>query len=111
MSTTDTERDERLRGIQERTEGARDLLPPESIDYSPTDDYLAHLADDADYLLAEITRLDAVVTAVREVHQPEAWEDDLEGTSGVKCATCIDSNAEPAAYPCATVRALDGGAS
>lgn len=65
--TTDTERDERLRGIQERTEVARDLLPPESINYSPTDDYLAHLADDADYLLAEVARLDAVVTAVREV--------------------------------------------
>jgi len=99
VSTTDTERDERLRGIQERTEEARDLLPPESINYSPTDDYLAHLTDDADYLLAEVTRLDAVVTAVREAHFIEV------GSGKQFCDPC----SEP--WPCPTVRALDGGAS
>lgn len=122
----DTERDERLRGIQERSVGI--TLGPwfheprggqnQNGDFSGMciydghGEYLVHDVSDTDgafiasaptdvaWLLDEITRLDAVVTAVREVH---AREDDI--AAGAICQHCI------VFWPCATVRALDGGAS
>ena len=53
----------------------------------------------------EIARLDAVVTAVRVMHPAE------ERPGGdLVCGSCLDAYEEGVAYPCPTVRALDGGA-
>lgn len=97
MTDTDTERDERLRGaraiasnVREETRGDENLMD---------DIAIAMLALDA-----EVARLDAVVTAVREEHVPGQWETDGPGVLYRDCVAC----AQP--YPCPTVRALDGGA-
>lgn len=94
MSTTDTERDERLRGIQERAEaategpwevsGVDDVVQPAPFDLHRFDTmdlaiasaheskadaaFIAAARTDVPWLLDEVARLDAVVTAVREVH-------------------------------------------
>lgn len=101
----DTERDERLRGVVER---AVHGWWADEIEYADLPAVLVERI--GKFVAAEVSRLDAVVTAVRELHKPEAWEDDLEGTSGVACSTCVDGNREAITYPCPTVRALDGGA-
>lgn len=88
MSTTDTGRAEPLpNGV----DALIDLLTARTVEVTR--------------LTREVARLDAVVTAVREVHQPAEWGDDGDGTGGVDCSSCVE---EP--YPCPTVRALDGGA-
>lgn len=80
--SSDTERDERLREAREAATRARTQNPPLGIEK-----WLITLD-------AEVTRLDAVVTAVRELHS-EAYD---------FCCECY------VRYPCATARALDGGA-
>lgn len=64
-----------------------------------------------DELLAEINRLDAVLTdsygisalrAVVELHNPMLWKNLGNDTDGYKCQDC-----EGNSYPCATIQAIE----
>lgn len=128
---TDTERDERLRGIQERAQAATEgpweadhidpsVWSPQIIvlgnytaadgydspawhDGTTTDrDFIAAARADVPWLIDEVARLDAVVTAVREVHA--ARPNSMSALHPKPLCSCGDE------FPCPTVRALDGGA-
>lgn len=86
---------------------------PADADTEPTDEHIDTLRTDlavardrlADALnarhaavVARVARLDAVVTAVRDLHKP------VDEPGRLECGAC------PSYYPCPTVRALDGGA-
>ena len=63
-------------------------------------------------LTARIQELETTLQRVRDLHAPEAWEDDVDGTSGVGCAGCAcpecgDVEAQ-GPYPCPTIQALEG---
>ena len=88
-----TERDERLRRIQEKSARA-------AVYYPDTRD------DDTAFLLEQVARLDAVVTAVREVHRYRYLAGDAYPTCD-GCGYIADDEDDP----CPTRRALDGGAS
>lgn len=117
----DTERDERLRGIQERaaaaTEGPWEVTGGPHSDLvvkAPGDRFVTTTGDphydgtvtdaafiaaartDVPWLLAEVTRLDAVVTAVRELHQPV----QIDCVSRA-CALgdCVDEHPDAAVCP------------
>lgn len=85
----DTERDERLREARAAAHLIRTFADPSLRE--------RHILS----LDSEVTRLDAVVTAVREVHAPQPL---LSGQRVLICQCCLYP------HPCATVRALDGGA-
>lgn len=95
MSTTDAERDERLRKARDWAERLRESLP--RLPGGPTafEETVLALAD-------EVTRLDAVVTAVREMHV--ARLNSMSALHPKPLCSCGDE------FPCPTVRALDGGA-
>lgn len=97
MSTT--ERDERLREARERAAEVRagqHVVPP-------TFERALLALDD------EVTRLDAVVTAVRDVHREEIHTFP-DGRWNARCTECSREAGRTVLYPCPTVRALDGGA-
>lgn len=104
MSTNDTERDERLRGILDlqkaraRAQAGHIRTFSDADDRTPHERHIVTLDD-------EVARLDAVVTAVQAEHQPGGWQVDGPGALYRDCSTC------DLPYPCPTVRALDGSAS
>lgn len=126
-----TERDGRLRGIQERAEAASTgpwsfqhwggqnqngdhtesiLFDVRGEDlvyglYDPDGEFIAAARADVPWLLDEVARLDAVVTAVRDLHplRRPSWEVYFTCDG---CGYIADDENDP----CPTVRALDGGA-
>lgn len=100
---SDTERDERLREARELVQEAR------VSGFTQIDSETVFEIDDA------LARLDAVVTAVRKVHKPVPY--GSPETRAVApwvpenvCSHCLAEYDGCVAYPCPTVRALDGGA-
>lgn len=95
--STETERDERLRGAQDLAKVLRIEVDEGHVHDLVRRHFLV--------LDAEVARLDAVVTAVRELHKPMAWDKRF-------CDHCEPLVPDPrhVFYPCPTVRALDGGA-
>ncbi|MEV0085230.1 hypothetical protein [Saccharopolyspora sp. NPDC050642] len=65
----------------------------------PDATFIEHSRADVDWLVAEVDRLRAAITAVRRTHQPDGDGD---------CTACgVDAHEDPIPWPCATVRALD----
>ncbi|MCI2421477.1 hypothetical protein MOQ72_28990 [Saccharopolyspora sp. K220] len=65
----------------------------------PDAEFIAHSRADIDWLVAEVERLRAEVSAVRELHRPDEDGD---------CTACgVDTYEEPIPWPCVTVRAVD----
>lgn len=50
---------------------------------------------------------EAKLAAVRELHQPFAWE-NVHGEAQTECTHCVGEYDGSVHYPCATIRALDG---
>lgn len=100
----DTERDERLREARERAALIRST-------YQDGDHLRPGALDDLTVLVldAEVARLDAVLTAVRELHKRNPlWDNEAEKAAGYyntddMCVECLDD------WPCATVQALNEG--
>lgn len=83
-----------------------DLIPTTPDD--PRRDAGPHIVS----LIRRVDAAEAAVERVREMHEPErpGTRRDRDGHEIATCALCVDANGWPAAWPCDTIRALDGDA-